>query len=103
MYYQKDFVKMILKINLADNVQLEDAKIIHQSEMLVIKITRSNHNFQYDPLLVMFKVQLENLTKLITPHYQREENDYLKMITISMWAYLHRRAVCGLMLPSAQK
>ena len=31
-------------------------------------------------LLVMFKVQLENLTKLITPHYQREENDYLKMI-----------------------
>ena len=80
-----------------------DAKIIHQSEMLVIMITRSNHNFQYDLLLVMFKVQLENLTKLITPHHQREENDYLKMIIISMWAYFHRREVCGLMLPSAQK
>ena len=47
-------------------------------------ITRSNHNFQCDLLLVMFEVQLENLTKLRTPHCQREENDYLKMIIISI-------------------
>ena len=46
-FYLKDFVKMILKLILEDNVQLVLAKIIHRSKMPAIMITTSSHSCQY--------------------------------------------------------
>ena len=72
MFFQKGFVRLILKTILVNNVLLI-ADLITQQYMILDITTRIN--FRSDPLEEICKVLQQNLMKFVTNLFRNEENE----------------------------
>ena len=65
LFFQKDFLKMIYRITLIENLTLVEDVTIQQFEIL----TPLNYNIQLDKLLKMFEDPIQNSIKLLQSPY----------------------------------